>query len=47
MLRKVVITEPGDSDFIVGEQAEFSKLEKQTFHLEKIKKLKCSLIECF
>jgi len=26
MLRKVVITEPGESDFILGEQAEFSKV---------------------
>ena len=28
MLRKVVITEPGDSDFIVGEQAEYSKVRE-------------------
>ena len=38
MLRKVVITEPGDSDFIVGEQAEFSKVRETNLSLRKDKK---------
>ena len=28
MLRKVIITEPGDSEFIIGEQAEYSKVRE-------------------
>ena len=35
MLRKVVITEPGDSDFILGEQAEFSKVRETNLSLRK------------
>ena len=38
MLRKVVITEPGDSDFIVGEQAEFSKVRETNLALREDKK---------
>ena len=38
MLRKVTITEPGDSDFIVGEQAEYSKVRESNFALREAKK---------
>ena len=38
MLRKVVITEPGDSDFIVGEQAEYSKVRETNLALREDKK---------
>tara|TARA_B100001113_G_scaffold135640_1_gene111377 strand:- start:2789 stop:5209 length:2421 start_codon:yes stop_codon:yes gene_type:complete len=38
MLRKVVITEPGDSEFIIGEQAEFSKVRETNFALREAKK---------
>jgi len=38
MLRKVVITEPGDSEFIVGEQAEYSKVRETNFALREAKK---------
>ena len=37
MLRKVVITEPGDSEFIVGEQAEYSKVREANFALREAK----------
>ena len=38
MLRKVVITEPGDSEFIIGEQAEYSKVRETNFALREAKK---------
>ncbi len=38
MLRKVVITEPGDSEFIIGEQAEFSKVREVNLALREAKK---------
>ena len=38
MLRKVVITEPGESDFILGEQAEFSKVREANLALREAKK---------
>ena len=38
MLRKVVITEPGDSEFIIGEQAEYSKVKETNLALRKDKK---------
>ena len=38
MLRKVVITEPGDSEFIIGEQAEYSKVREANFALREAKK---------
>ena len=38
MLRKVTITEPGDSDFILGEQAEFSRVKEANLTLRKDKK---------
>ena len=38
MLRKVVITEPGDSDFILGEQAEFSRVREANLALREAKK---------
>ena len=38
MLRKVDITDPGDSDFILGEQAEFSKVRETNIKLKKEKK---------
>jgi len=38
MLRKVVITEPGDSEFILGEQAEFSKVREVNLSLREAKK---------
>ena len=38
MLRKVVITEPGDSEFIIGEQAEYSKVKETNLALREAKK---------
>ena len=38
MLRKVVITEPGESDFILGEQAEYSKVREANLALREAKK---------
>ena len=38
MLRKVVIIESGDSDFIIGEQAEFSKVKEANLALREAKK---------
>ena len=38
MLRKVVITEPGDSDFIQGEQAEYSRVKETNMSLREDKK---------
>ena len=38
MLRKVVITEPGDSDFIQGEQAEYSRVKEANLALREDKK---------
>ena len=38
MLRKVVITEPGDSEFIIGEQAEYSKVRETNNALREAKK---------
>ena len=38
MLRKVVITEPGDSEFIIGEQAEYSKVRETNYALRESKK---------
>jgi len=38
MLRKVEITEPGDSDFILGEQAEYSRVKEANLALRKAKK---------
>ena len=38
MLRKVDITDPGDSDFILGEQAEFSKVRETNIKLKNEKK---------
>ena len=38
MLRKVVITEPGDSDLILGEQAEFSRVKEANLALREAKK---------
>ena len=38
MLRKVVITEPGDSEFIIGEQAEYSKVRETNLALREAKK---------
>ena len=40
MLRKVVITDPGDSELILGEQAEFSKVREINLSLREAKKLK-------
>ena len=40
MLRKVEITDAGDSDFITGEQAEFSKVKETNKELSKDKKAK-------
>ena len=39
MLRKVEITEPGDSDFILGEQAEYSRVKEANLALRKAKKV--------
>jgi DNA-directed RNA polymerase subunit beta' len=38
MLRKVVITDPGDSEFIIGEQAEYSKVKETNLALREDKK---------
>ena len=38
MLRKVVIIEPGDSEFIIGEQAEYSKVRETNLSLRDSKK---------
>tara|TARA_Y100001970_G_scaffold250734_1_gene322813 strand:- start:29463 stop:33629 length:4167 start_codon:yes stop_codon:yes gene_type:complete len=38
MLRKVLITEPGDSDFILGEQVEFSRVRESNIVLKEEKK---------
>ena len=38
MLRKVEITEPGDSDFILGEQAEYSRVKEANLSLREAKK---------
>ena len=38
MLRKVVITEPGDSEFIIGEQAEYAKVRETNLALREAKK---------
>ena len=38
MLRKVVITDPGDSELILGEQAEFSKVSEINLSLREAKK---------
>ena len=38
MLRKVEITEPGDSEFILGEQAEYSRVKEVNAELRKSKK---------
>ena len=38
MLRKVVITDPGDSELILGEQAEFSKVREINLSLREAKK---------
>jgi DNA-directed RNA polymerase subunit beta' len=38
MLRKVVIIEPGDSEFIIGEQAEYSKVKETNLALREDKK---------
>jgi DNA-directed RNA polymerase subunit beta' len=38
MLRKVEITEPGDSGFILGEQAEYSRVKEANLSLRKDKK---------
>ena len=38
MLRKVEITDPGDSDFILGEQAEYSKIRETNRELKSQKK---------
>ena len=38
MLRKVEITEPGDSDFILGEQAEYSRVKEANLALREAKK---------
>ena len=38
MLRKVVVTEPGDSEFIIGEQTEFSKVREVNLALREAKK---------
>jgi DNA-directed RNA polymerase subunit beta' len=38
MLRKVEVINPGDSDFIMGEQAEFSKVREINSKLKKTKK---------
>ena len=38
MLRKVVITDPGDSELIFGEQAEFSKVSEINISLREAKK---------
>ena len=38
MLRKVEITEPGDSDFILGEQVEYSRVKEANLSLQKDKK---------
>ena len=38
MLRKVVIIEPGDSDLILGEQAEFSRVKEANLALREAKK---------
>jgi DNA-directed RNA polymerase subunit beta' len=39
MLRKVEITEPGDSDFILGEQAEYSRVKEANLALREAKKV--------
>ena len=38
MLRKVEIVDPGDSDFIIGDQAEYSKVRKTNLELSSEKK---------
>jgi DNA-directed RNA polymerase subunit beta' len=38
MLRKVVITDPGDSELILGEQAEFSRVREINLSLKEAKK---------
>ena len=38
MLRKVVVTEPGDSEFIIGEQTEFSRVREVNLALREAKK---------
>jgi len=38
MLRKVEIVEPGDSDFILGEQAEYSRVKETNLALREAKK---------
>ena len=38
MLRKVVVTEPGDSEFIIGEQTEFSRVREVNLVLREAKK---------
>jgi len=38
MLRKVIITEPGDSEFIIGEQIEFSRVKETNISLKEAKK---------
>ena len=38
MLRKVVITDPGESELILGEQAEFSKVSEINLSLREAKK---------
>ena len=38
MLRKVVITDPGDSELILGEQEEFSKVSEINLALREAKK---------
>ena len=38
MLRKVEIVDPGDSDFIIGDQAEYSKVKKTNLELSSEKK---------
>ena len=38
MLRKVVVTDPGDSEFIIGEQTEFSKVKEANLALREAKK---------
>ena len=38
LLMKVVIIEPGDSEFIIGEQAEYSKVRETNLSLRDSKK---------